>query len=396
MTDAPQKGTSMTDDIQQQVQGAIDELVESGTERGLQVAVYRRGEQVVDAVAGIADPETGRLVASDTPFYAYSVGKSATATVAHVLVERGLFGYDTPVVELWPEFGAHGKESATVRHVLTHTVGVPGIPANTTPEDLCDWDKMCAAIADAEPWWEPGTKTAYHAYPFGYIVGEIVRRATGKPISQVLKEDVAGPLGVADELYFGMPESELYRLARLEDMEGSEEFLAAMPDDAPFFKLGPRATTPNAEFGNRPDILMADIPAGGKTSARATARMYAALMDEVDGVRLVSPGRLREVSAAAFSGVDQIMGNPTTWALGYSVDQLGADPQEASAVIGMGGVGGSYAYADTATGVAFALTKNRLTADFSAAERVAGIVTEAVAESSGPSRIIEPGRGESE
>ena len=290
MTDAPQKGTSMTDDIQQQVQGAIDELVESGTERGLQVAVYRRGEQVVDAVAGIADPETGRLVASDTPFYAYSVGKSATATVAHVLVERGLFGYDTPVVELWPEFGAHGKESATVRHVLTHTVGVPGIPANTTPEDLCDWDKMCAAIADAEPWWEPGTKTAYHAYPFGYIVGEIVRRATGKPISQVLKEDVAGPLGVADELYFGMPESELYRLARLEDMEGSEEFLAAMPDDAPFFKLGPRATTPNAEFGNRPDILMADIPAGGKTSARATARMYAALMDEVDGVRLVSPG----------------------------------------------------------------------------------------------------------
>ena len=231
------------DNLQQQVQGAIDELVESGTERGLQVAVYRDGEQVVDAVAGIADPETGRPVASDTPFYAYSVGKGATSAVAHVLVERGLFGYDTPVVELWPEFGAHGKESATVRHVLTHTVGVPGIPADTTPEDLCDWDGMCAAIADSEPWWEPGTKTAYHAYPFGYIVGEIVRRATGKPISQVLKEDVAGPLGVADELYFGMPESELGRLARLEDMEGSAEFLASMPDDSPFFKLGPRATT---------------------------------------------------------------------------------------------------------------------------------------------------------
>ena len=123
-------------DLQQQVQGAIDELVESGTERGLQVSVYRHGEQMVDAVAGVADPETGRPVASNTPIYAYSVGKSATATVAHVLVERGLFGYDTPVVELWPEFGAHGKESATVRHVLTHTVGVPGIPANTTPGTL--------------------------------------------------------------------------------------------------------------------------------------------------------------------------------------------------------------------------------------------------------------------
>ena len=370
----------MANDLQQRVQGVIDWLVESGTERGLQVAVYRHGEQVVDAVAGIADPETGRVVTPETPFYAYSVGKGATSTVVHVLVERGLFGYDTPVVELWPEFGVHGKESATVRHVLTHTVGVPGIPDDTTPEDLCDWDKMCAGIADAEPWWEPGTKTAYHAYPFGYIIGEIVRRATGKPISQVLREDVAGPLGVADELYFGMPESELYRLARLEDMEGSAEFLASMPDDAPFFKLGPRATTPNAEFGNRPDILMADIPAGGKMSARAMARTYAALMDEVDGVRLIPPERLREISAAAFSGVDQIMGNPVTWALGYSIGRLGSDAQEAPGVIGMGGVGGSFAYADTATGVAFALTKNRLTADFSAAQQVSEIVTRAVAE----------------
>jgi CubicO group peptidase (beta-lactamase class C family) len=129
------------ENLQQQVQGAIDELVESGAERGLQVAVYKDGEQVVDAVAGFGVSETGRLVESDTPFYAYSVGKGTTSAVAHVLVERGLFDYDTPVVELWPEFGAHGKESATVRHVLTHTVGVPSIPAETTPEDLCDWDK---------------------------------------------------------------------------------------------------------------------------------------------------------------------------------------------------------------------------------------------------------------
>jgi CubicO group peptidase (beta-lactamase class C family) len=365
-------------DVQRQVQEAIDELVESGAERGLQVAVYRHGHPVVDAVAGAADHETGRPVTSDTPFYCYSVVKGATATVAHVLVERGLFGYDTPIVDLWPEFGAHGKETATVRHVLTHTVGVPGIPADTTPEDLCDWDKMCAAIADAEPWWEPGTEVAYHAYPFGYIVGEIVRRATGKPISQVLEEEVTGPLGVADEIFFGVPESELGRLARLEDAEGSAEMLASMPDDSPFFKLGPRAVTPTAGFGNRTDILKADIPAGGKTSARATARMYAALLDEVDGVRLVSPERLREISAVAFSGVDRIMGFPSTWALGYSVGRFGTDPQETPTVFGMGGVGGSYAYADTDTGTTFALTKNRLTPDFGAAERVARIVTEAI------------------
>jgi CubicO group peptidase (beta-lactamase class C family) len=367
------------DDFQNQVQKAIDGLVESGGERGLQVAVYRSGEQVVDAVAGVADHETGRPVASDTPFYCYSVGKAATATVAHVLVERGFFDYDTPVVELWPEFGAHGKEAATVRHVLTHTVGVPGIPADTTPEDLCDWDKMCAVIAGAEPWWEPGTKIAYHAYPFGYIIGEIVRRTTGKPISQVLREDVAEPLGITDEIYCGVPESELGRLARLEDMEGSAEMLASMPDDAPFFKLGPRQVTPTAEFGNRADILMADIPAGGKMSARAVARMYAALLGEVDGVRLVSAERLREISAGAFSGVDQIMGFPTTWALGYSVGRPGADPQESRSVLGVGGVGGSFACADIATGVTWALTKNRLTAGFEAAEQISGIVTEAVA-----------------
>jgi CubicO group peptidase (beta-lactamase class C family) len=367
-------------DLQQQVQEAIDRLIESGAERGLQVAVYRHGQQVVDAVAGIADPETGRPVTSDTLFYAYSVGKGATATVAHILVEQGLFGYDTRIVELWPEFGAHGKEKATVRHVLTHTVGVPGVLADITPEYLCDWDKMCTIIADAEPWWEPGTKTAYHAYPFGYIVGEIVRRATGKPISQVLREEVTGPLGIADELFFGIPESELGRLARLEDAESSAEFLASMPDDAPFFKLGPRAVTPTAEFGNRKDILMADIPAGGKMSARAVARMYAALLGEVDGIRLVSPERLREISAVAFSGVDQIMGFPTTWALGYSVGRPGSDAQESPTVFGYGGVGGSHAYTDTATGTTFALTKNRLTASFDAAEQVAGIVTKAVTE----------------
>ncbi len=130
--------------------------------------------------------------------------------------------------------------------------------------------------------------------------------------------------------------------------------------------------TPTAELGNRTDILVADIPAGGKMSARAVARMYAAPLGEVDGVRLVSPGRLRETSAPAFSGVDQIMGFPSTWALGYSVGRLGADPQETPTVFGIGGVGGSYAYADTATGVAFALSKIRLTPSFDAAERVAG------------------------
>jgi len=365
-------------ELRKQVQEAIDQLVESGVERGLQVAVYRHGELVVDAVAGVADPATGRPVTSDTPFFSFSIGKGVAATVLHALAERGVFAYDTPIVELWPEFGAHGKQTVTVRHALSQSAGVPGLPPGLTVKDLCDWDKMCAIIADAEPWWEPGTKIGYHAVTFGYIVGEIVRRATGTPISQVLREAVAGPLGVADELFFAVPASEQPRLARLEDAEGNQGLFAAMPEDSPVFKLGPPECT-TAAFGNRADVLSANFPAGGTVTARAVARMYAALLGKVDRVRLISPERLRAVSAVAMSGVDQVFGFPTAWGLGYSIGQFLSNAQETPTVFGVGGVGGSHAYADSATGTAFALTKNRLAPSFDTAERVAGIVTKAVA-----------------
>jgi len=372
-------------DIQQHVQQAIDQLVEAGAERGLQVAVYHHGELLVDAVAGIADPATGRAVTSDTPFYSTSTGKGVTSTVVHLLVERRVLSYDTPIVELWPEFGAHGKEKATLRHALTHAVGVPGVPADTTPEDLCDWHKMCALIADAKPWWEPGAKTGYHAQTFGYIVGEIVRRATGKPISQILREEVAGPLGVANELFFGVPASELGRLARLEEAEGNAEMEAAIPTDIPFFKVvhgytaAPLAAMPNADFGNRIDVLTADIPAGGTMSARGVARMYAALLGEVDGVRLVSPERLREITAVAISGIDEIMGFPTTRALGYNIGFYG--PLDSPTLFGMAGSGGSAAYADTARGIAIALTRNRVTyGEYNTFNQIGAIVVKALAE----------------
>ena len=363
---------------QKQVQDAIDQLVEAGTERGMQVAVYRGADLVVDAVAGVADPATGRRGTPDTPFYNFSIGKGAASTVVHVLAERGLFGYDTPVADLWPEFGARRKESVTVRQVLNHTAGVPGIPLDTTFEDLCNWDKMCAAIADEELWWEPGTKVGYHAYSFGYIVGEIIRRTTGKPISQALHEYVSGPLGVADEIYFGMPASEHHRLAPLEDAPGT----GAMPDlppDLPMFKAGPMSLFPTATLGNRPDILSADIPAGGKTSARAIARMYAALLDDVDGIRLISRERLREATTLSSSGTDAVFGNPTSWALGYAVGGLGSTAKDSPTVFGVGGAGGSFACGDTATGIAFAVTKNRLTADFTAATQLSQIVSQALA-----------------
>jgi CubicO group peptidase (beta-lactamase class C family) len=369
-------------DIQHHIQEAIDLLVESGAERGLQVAVYRHGNLLADAVAGIADPATARPVTSDTPFFSYSIGKGVAATVLHVLAERGALDYDTPIVELWPEFGAHGKQRATVRHALSQSVGVPGLPRGLTVEDLCDWDKICALIADSVPWWEPGSKIGYHAITWGYIIGEIVRRASGKPISELLREQVAGPLGVADELFFAVPKAEQARLARLEDAPIPAEMAAAMemPEDSPLLKLGPAECT-TAAYGNRADVLSANIPAGGTVTARAVARMYAALLGEVDGVRLISEQRLREVSAVAMSGIDQIFGFPSAWGLGYGIGQFLSNAQETQHVFGVGGVGGSHAYADTATGTTFALTKNRLAPSFETAERVAALVTKAIAES---------------
>jgi CubicO group peptidase (beta-lactamase class C family) len=364
----------MSTEMQQQVQAAIHRMVESGAERGVQVAVYRGGEQLVDAVAGIADPATGRPVTSATPFYNFSICKAAASTLAHMLAERGLFTYDTRVAEVWPEFAARGKDAVTIRQVLNHSAGVPGIPLDTTVEDLCDWDKMCAAIAAEELWWEPGTRVGYHAYTFGYIVGEVIRRATGKKISQVLLEELAAPLGVGDEIYFGMPLAQQHRLAVLEDAEQAEGPMPEMPPDLPMFRASPMTLMPTAGLGNRPDVLTADIPAGGKTSARAITRMYASMLGSVDGVRLLSEERLREATSVSMSGTDEVFGMPARWGLGYAIGALGVREQEPPTSFGIGGAGGSFAGADRATGITFAVTKNRLTNDFQAATEIIGLV----------------------
>jgi CubicO group peptidase (beta-lactamase class C family) len=121
----------------------------------------------VDAVAGVADPSTGRPVTSDTPFFSYSIGKGVAATAVHVLAEQGVVDYDTPIADVWPEFAANGNAAITLRHALSQSVGVPGLPAAISVDDLADWDKMCAVVAAEPPWWEPGTAVGYHAITWG-------------------------------------------------------------------------------------------------------------------------------------------------------------------------------------------------------------------------------------
>lgn len=340
------------DGLRAEVRATIDELVATGRETGVQVAAYLDGVPIVAEQAGLADRGTGRPLTADTPIHAVSTGKGLTSTVVHVLAEQGRLDPDLRIAEVWPEFARHGKDGITLRHALTHTAGLPALPADITPEDFTDWDRMCALIADAAPRWAPGERLAYHAWTFGWLVGEVVRRVTGRPVSRVLAEEVAGPLGVAGELFLGVPEADLPRLARLEDAGLATMMTWAGANLPNFDAVAPPAVRPDATIGSRPDVLRADVPAVGTMTARAVARMYAALLGPVDGVRLISPQRLAEVSAVAVRAPEWVFGQEVAFGLGYAVDEDGS--------FGTAGSGGSLAFAYPELGLTVAALRNRL------------------------------------
>ena len=358
-------------EVQDQVQRHIDALVGTGVETGVQVAVYRDGALVVDAVAGTADSATGRPLTTGTPIFSFSTGKNVAATLAHVLVARGFVEYDTPVTDLWPEFGGHGKAAATLQHVLTHTVGLPAMPRDITPRELPDWSRVCESLAAAEPRWPPGAAMGYHSYTFGYLIGELARRATGRPMCELLREWITTPLGIDGQLYFAAPKESLPGLARLEQPERQ---WPTDPDDGDAI-LAPWENQPRAEFGNNGEILRADIPSVGTATAHGLAAMYDAVLQG----KLVDAARLTELSALAFEGTDQVFGTPVRMALGFPIGRMGAHPGETSVAFGWPGGGGSYAYADPARGVAFALTKNRLVPNFDSTLSVTTILADHLA-----------------
>jgi CubicO group peptidase (beta-lactamase class C family) len=359
------------------VDALLDELVGSGAEVGLQVAVIQGGRTLVEAARGVADPRTAAPVGPGTLFWAGSTAKGVATSLAHVLVERGELGYDVPVVEVWPEFGAHGKEAVTLRHVLLHTAGVPGLAPETTATDLCDWDRMCAVIADAEPWWEPGTRFGYHAKTFGFLLGEILRRATGDTISTLLRERITGPLGVHDEVHFGVPEPQLPRIARQVAPDG---VVPARPErGSPLERAMPPGVVPDVNYANRSDLLTSDIPAEGTMSARGVARVYSALLGHVDGVPLVSAARLEVMAAVAFTGMDEVMGFPSSWAFGYSPSRPNGCGRPGS-TFGMFGMNGSAAYADIDSGLAVAVMRNRFApGDFDTVARIDRLIMDELA-----------------
>jgi CubicO group peptidase (beta-lactamase class C family) len=359
--------------LQAKIQAALDRAVATGAEVGSQVAVIKNGQVVADVVSGIADPQTGVEVSAGTLFWAASTAKGVASSVAHILVERGELDYDMRVVDVWPEFGAHGKDKVTLRHVLLHTAGVPGLPPDVTIEDLCDWDHMCAVLADEKPWWEPGAAFGYHAKTFGYLLGETVRRATGSTMSAVLRETVTGPLGIEGEVHFGVPQPLLPRVAR--QVAGGTATKPPEPG-TPLDRAMPRGIVPDAGYANRADVLTSDIPSDGTMTARGVARIYSALLGHADGVSLVSPARLATMAAVAFTGLDQVMGFDSAWAFGYSPNRPGGVASRPGSTFGMVGMNGSSAYADIDSGVAVAVMRNRFGGDLTTVAMIDRIVAE--------------------
>ncbi len=349
--------------VNQHVQQLLEQLVSTDQETGIQVAAYLDGQLVVDAWAGLADPESGRLMDGDTLINVWSAGKGVAATTIHALVERGVLEYDAPLTRYWPEYGANGKERTTVAHVLSHSAGVPQLPPDTIPEQVTNVAAMAGWIAQQAPLWEPGTRTGYHGFTFGILVDELVRRATGQSFDDVTRDLVTGPLGIADSLVFSVTERHRDRLAVLVDEKGAEEALRSIPADSPLLLMGPPAVWPQASLGNRLDFQTASIPSGVTTTARALARLYAALSTggELGGVRILARETLARATALQTADVDQIIGFPYPKALGYNLGSVGPSLLGGPTGFGYPGAGGNLSYAEPEFRFAIAIAKNRMT-----------------------------------
>ncbi|MSQ08214.1 MAG: class A beta-lactamase-related serine hydrolase [Dehalococcoidia bacterium] len=352
-------------EINDRVKKLMDRLVDSGQEVGLQCAAYLDGEMIVDCWSGIADEATGRKVNGGSLFTCWSTTKGWAATCVHILADRGRLQYGDPISRYWPEFAAQGKSKATVLDALTHRVGVPQLPTGTTPEMMCDWDAMCSAIAGMKPKWTPGTKVGYHAFTYGWLTGEIVRRIDGRPIAKFAQDEICKPLGI-DSFFMGIPGRVENRVAPFR--------VEPPPPDAPVILPGSltRQAMPalfmNSETLNRPDLRRASLPgAGGIMNARAIARHYAmfAGYGELDGARILSKRTVNLVRKVNTDEVDMVANRRVVRGLAYGLGgsaEGGGSPAmgRSRRAFGHGGYGGSLGYADPEMGMSFGFTKTLL------------------------------------
>ena len=353
--------------VDPRIERALGNAVAAG-EVGVQVAAYAGDELVIDAWAGMARPDVP--VDGQTVFPILSAIKAVTVTALHIQVERGALAYQARVADYWPEFAAHGKDAVTVADAICHRAGIPQLPDNVTLERMGDWEWMTAAIAELRPALQPGAANAYHAFTFGWVVGELVRRTDPRrrPFHCFLQAEICDPLGI-DSLWSGMPDEAGARCADVvaASYPGPPAELAPLRRSAV-----PTAIGPPQEFQNRPQFRRACIPGGnGIANARSLARFYAmvACGGALDGVRLLDAQRLRWCAAPrpGFSDIDHVTGDVSP--MGRGGFHLGDPPGPAhrDRVVDGGpgtlwhpGGGGTYAWADPGRRLGAAITHNRL------------------------------------
>jgi CubicO group peptidase (beta-lactamase class C family) len=348
------------DDRFQPVVDAFERNFAERNEDGASLCISVGGETVVDVWGGSFGRDTVSIVHSCT--------KGATALCAHVLASRGLLDVEAPVAEYWPEFAQNGKERATVRMMLDHSVGVPVFRRALERGELYDWDHVVELLEQEEPFWEPGTRNGYHMINFGWTVGELVRRVSGRSLGTFFQEEIAGPLGI--DFWIGLPESEEHRVApMIPFVRQSGDPLGAFaltllndPSSIPALAMGNMLST----HMNAREFRAAEIGGGGGvTNGRGLAGMYTPLA--LDDGRLVDHDtleRMRRVSVA--TNDDATLRIATRFALGFMVSMDNRAKVEKDSVVlgenafGHVGAGGSIGFADPSLGLAFGYSMNRM------------------------------------
>jgi CubicO group peptidase (beta-lactamase class C family) len=311
---------------------------------GAAVCVTVDGETVVDTWRGPWE--------RDTIINVYSTTKTMAALTALLVADRGELDFAAPVARYWPEFAAAGKQDVTVAQVMSHSSGLSGWRAPLTTADLYDWEKATALLAAQEPWWKPGTASGYHAATQGYLIGEIVRRITGRTLGTVFRQEIAEPLGA--DFHIGLPAAEDHRVAELiappapiEGFDASEiqvNVATNPPIDVPAVQTR--------------EWRGAEIPAvNGHGNARSVALAHTVLT--TGGGGLMSEAGRRRALDVQIEGTDLVLGYPIRWGLGFAV---GGDFLPHDEMLFWGGNGGSLALIDMRARSTFAFVTSRMAA----------------------------------
>lgn len=334
-------------------------------EVGASVCVHVDDRVVVDLWGGRADGSGSRPFGPDTLVDVFSVGKSLVALLTAQRIDRGELDPDEPVRRRWPAFARAGKEDVTLRHLLTHQAGLPAVRRRLPPGAMLDWELMAGALADQRPWWEPGSGHGYHVNTFGFLVGEVLRRTTGRSVGALLRDEIAAPL--AADVHLGLPDAEHARVADFlwpaeppaeQEPEGLDEHQLMLHNTY----FNPSGLS-GAGVVNTPAWRRAEIPStNAHASARGIARVYAALAagGRLGSVEVVGADALAAAATEQVAGPDRVLQRPTRFGLGFQLTQperpLGPNP----GAFGHFGAGGSLGFCDPEARVAFGYTMNLL------------------------------------